>query len=70
VPSDGGADESRGLRAIGIHFLVGYIDVWHLQPPAAAAGSLPIGLALTYRIPRTRQSHLNRSLPRNRRLFA
>ncbi len=34
--------------AIGIHFLVGYVDVWHLLPPVAAAGSLLGGLALTY----------------------
>jgi hypothetical protein len=34
--------------AIGIHLAVGYVDVWHLAPPMAAAGSLLSGLALTF----------------------
>jgi hypothetical protein len=34
--------------AIGIHFMVGYADAWHLAPPMAAAVSLVIGLVLTF----------------------
>jgi hypothetical protein len=34
--------------AIGIHFVVGYTDAWHLAPAVAGAGSLLIGLALTF----------------------
>jgi hypothetical protein len=34
--------------AIGIHFVVGYVDPWHLAPAVAGAGSLLIGLALTF----------------------
>lgn len=34
--------------AIGTHFIVGYIDLLHLAPPAAAAFSLAVGLALSY----------------------
>jgi hypothetical protein len=34
--------------AIGTHFQVGYIDAWHIAPPAAAAASLIVGLALSY----------------------
>jgi len=35
--------------AIGVHFLVGYVNLWHLTPALAAAASVVIGLALTYR---------------------
>lgn len=35
--------------AIGIHFVVGYIDAWHLAPPALGVLSLVIGLVLTRR---------------------
>lgn len=35
--------------AIGIHFRVGYINAWHLAPATAAAASLLIGLALTFK---------------------
>ena len=34
--------------AIGVHFGVGYVDLWHLAPPAAAVAALLTGLALTY----------------------
>lgn len=34
--------------AIGTHFVVGYLDVLHLAPPAAAAVSLVVGLALSF----------------------
>jgi hypothetical protein len=34
--------------AIGIHFAVGYTDVWHLAPPMLGAASLLTGLALTF----------------------
>lgn len=34
--------------AIGIHFVVGYTDVWHLAPAMLGAGSLLAGLALTF----------------------
>lgn len=34
--------------AIGVHFQVGYVDAWHLAPPAAGAVALLAGLALTY----------------------
>jgi hypothetical protein len=34
--------------AIGIHVVVGYTDEWHLAPPVAGAGSLLVGLALTF----------------------
>lgn len=34
--------------AIGIHFAVGYTDPWHLAPVVAAAGSMVIGLTLTW----------------------
>jgi hypothetical protein len=34
--------------AIGIHFVVGYTDVWHLTPAMLGAASLVIGLALTF----------------------
>ncbi|MGB6180276.1 MAG: hypothetical protein WBF79_03420 [Rhodococcus sp. (in: high G+C Gram-positive bacteria)] len=47
--------------AIGTHFIVGYIDLWHLAPPAAAAVSLVIGLTLSY--PVSRQS-TGSSVPR------
>jgi len=33
--------------AIGVHWFVGYIDLWHLAPALAAAASLIVGLALT-----------------------
>ncbi len=34
--------------AIGIHFMVGYVDAWHLAPPMVAAVSLVTGLVLTF----------------------
>jgi hypothetical protein len=34
--------------AIGVHFAVGYTDVWHLLPAVAAAASLLAGLALEH----------------------
>ncbi|GGG19536.1 hypothetical protein GCM10007304_36840 [Rhodococcoides trifolii] len=34
--------------AIGTHFIVGYIDLWHLAPPVAAAVALVVGLTLSY----------------------
>jgi hypothetical protein len=34
--------------AIGIHFVVGYVDAWHLAPAMAGAVSLVIGLVLTF----------------------
>jgi hypothetical protein len=33
--------------ATGVHFLVGYVDHWHLAPPVAGAAALLLGLALT-----------------------
>ena len=33
--------------AIGIHFVVGYVNLWHLAPAVAGAVSLAIGLALS-----------------------
>lgn len=33
--------------AIGVHFLVRYVDLWHLAPTLAGAVSLVVGLALT-----------------------
>jgi hypothetical protein len=35
--------------AIGIHFVVGYVDAWHLTPAVLGAVSLLTGLALTSR---------------------
>jgi hypothetical protein len=32
--------------ALGVHFLVGYTDLWHLLPAVAAAVSLAVGLAV------------------------
>ena len=32
--------------AIGVHFAVGYTDMWHLLPALAGAASLVLGLAL------------------------
>jgi hypothetical protein len=40
--------------AIGVHFAVGYIDLWHLAPAAAGALALVTGLALAS--PATRSS--------------
>lgn len=34
--------------ALGVHFAVGYTDVWHLLPAAVAATSLVVGLALQH----------------------
>lgn len=33
--------------AIGIHFVVGYVNLWHLAPAVAGAVSLVTGLALS-----------------------
>jgi hypothetical protein len=41
--------------AIGIHFIVGYTDAWHLAPASAGAASLLVGLALTF--PTAYQTH-------------
>jgi hypothetical protein len=38
--------------AIGVHFVVGYVDAWHLAPPAAGAIALLLGLALSYPVTR------------------
>jgi hypothetical protein len=32
--------------ALGVHFVVGYTDIWHLLPAAAAAAFLLVGLAI------------------------
>lgn len=45
--------------AIGTHFIVGYLDFWHLAPPVVAAVSLVLGLALAL----PRQSAVTRSSP-------
>jgi len=34
--------------AIGVHWFVGYTDLWHLAPALTAAASLIVGLALTF----------------------
>ena len=34
--------------AIGVHWVVGYADLWHLAPALAAMASLIVGLALTF----------------------
>ena len=34
--------------ALGVHFVVGYTDVWHLVPPAVAAAFLVTGLAIQH----------------------
>jgi hypothetical protein len=34
--------------AVGVHFLAGYLDLWHLAPALAGAASLATGLALTF----------------------
>ncbi|MFN2506735.1 MAG: hypothetical protein ABR540_21395 [Acidimicrobiales bacterium] len=34
--------------ALGVHFAVGYTDVWHLLPPLVAAASLVLGLAFQH----------------------
>jgi hypothetical protein len=34
--------------AIGVHWFVGYTDLWHLAPALTAAASLIMGLALTF----------------------
>jgi hypothetical protein len=36
------------IAAIGVHWFVGYTDLWHLTPALAAAASLIVGLALTF----------------------
>jgi hypothetical protein len=36
------------LCAIGVHLAVGYTDLKHLAPAVAAAGSMVIGLGLSY----------------------
>jgi hypothetical protein len=36
------------VSAIGVHFAVGYTDVWHLLPALVAAGCLVVGLALEH----------------------
>lgn len=50
--------------ALGVHFVVGYVDHWHLAPAVAGAGSLLIGLALTYPATHPVPAHL--VLPRTR----
>ncbi len=34
--------------ALGVHFAVGYTDLWHLLPPVVGAASLLVGLALQH----------------------
>jgi hypothetical protein len=41
--------------AIGVHFTVGYIDLWHLAPAAAGAIALVTGLALAFPAVRMRR---------------
>jgi hypothetical protein len=43
-----GAGTVSLTAAIGIHFVVGYTDLWHLAPALLGAGSLLAGLALTF----------------------
>jgi hypothetical protein len=41
--------------AIGVHFTVGYIDLWHLAPAATGAVALVTGLALAFPAVRRRR---------------
>jgi hypothetical protein len=41
--------------AVGVHFMIGYVDAWHLAPPAAGMATLVAGLALTYPAVRRRR---------------
>jgi dihydroorotate dehydrogenase len=34
--------------AIGVHLVVGYIDLWHLAPAFSGAAVFALGLALSY----------------------
>jgi hypothetical protein len=39
---------SAYAAAIGVHFAVGYLDVWHLAPAFVGLGIFVTGLALSY----------------------
>src|SRR6266568_1476922 len=41
--------------AIGVHWFVGYTDLWHLAPALTAAASMIVGLTLTFPLGDERQ---------------
>jgi hypothetical protein len=41
--------------AIGVHWVVGYTDLWHLAPALTAAASMVVGLTLTFPLADERQ---------------
>ncbi len=44
----GNVAETQAAAAIGVHWFVGYTDLWHLAPGLAAAASMIVGLTLTF----------------------